>query len=54
MAFMLLGPMLDLKLVFMLTTVFRRRAIAALALILIVIVFLASLDLHYLLPGGMP
>jgi uncharacterized membrane protein YraQ (UPF0718 family) len=54
MAFMLLGPMLDLKLLLMFTTIFRRRAVAVLALILALAVFLASLGLQRLLPGGMP
>ena len=54
MAFMLLGPMLDLKLVFMFTTVFRRKAIAALALILVAAVWLTSLGLQQILPGGLP
>jgi uncharacterized membrane protein YraQ (UPF0718 family) len=54
MAFMLLGPMLDLKLVFMFTTVFRRKAIAVLALVLIAAVYMTSLGLQLILPGALP
>jgi uncharacterized membrane protein YraQ (UPF0718 family) len=52
MAFMLLGPMLDLKLVFMYTGIFRRRAIALFAVVVAMLVFQAVWVLQLTLPGG--
>ncbi len=51
-AFMLLGPMLDIKLVLMYTGVFRRKAIGTLSACVFVMVFIAVCFLHYLLPAG--
>jgi uncharacterized membrane protein YraQ (UPF0718 family) len=51
-AFMLLGPMLDIKLVLMYTGVFRRKAIGALSACVFIMVFLAVCCLHYLIPAG--
>jgi uncharacterized protein len=51
LAFMLLGPMLDLKLLFMYTGIFKRRAIAALTLALVLTVFLIAWGLQTLQPG---
>lgn len=48
MAFMLLGPMLDIKLTFMYQTVFRRRFIATLAVVTVTFVFLTSLGIHFI------
>lgn len=50
MAFMVLGPMLDIKLVLMYLSVFRKRAILALCLAIPVFVFLAMLTLEFFLP----
>ena len=52
MAFMLLGPMLDLKLIFMYTSIFRRKAIATFAIVIALTVFIAACLLQLLLPGG--
>ncbi len=46
MAFMVLGPMLDLKLVFMYTRVFRKGAIIVLAGMTVFTVFMAMVVLH--------
>jgi len=46
MAFMVLGPMLDLKLLFMYLGLFRKRAIVALSGMTIVGVFLAMMILQ--------
>lgn len=54
MAFMLLGPMLDLKLVFMYTKLFRKKTIFALAATVASLVFLACYLLNLLLPGAHP
>ncbi len=51
-AFMLLGPMLDIKLVLMYSGVFRRKAIGALSLSVFAMVFVAAYLLHYLIPAG--
>lgn len=51
-AFMLLGPMLDLKLLLMYTGLFRRKAIATLAFIVFALVFLVACWLHYLISAG--
>jgi uncharacterized membrane protein YraQ (UPF0718 family) len=48
MTFMLLGPMLDMKLLFMYRAVFRGRFIAVLAGTVAVSVFLAALGIHLL------
>jgi uncharacterized membrane protein YraQ (UPF0718 family) len=50
MAFLVLGPMLDLKLLLMYTRVFRRRLIVTIALSLVVQVFVYTTLLHYLWP----
>jgi uncharacterized protein len=52
MAFMLLGPMLDLKLIFMYTGIFRRKAIAIFAVVIVMLVFLAVCVLQIMLPAG--
>jgi uncharacterized membrane protein YraQ (UPF0718 family) len=51
-AFMLLGPMLDIKLVLMYTGVFRRKAIGVLSVCVFAMVFLTACWLHYLIPAG--
>ena len=43
MAFMVLGPMLDIKLLLMYTRVFKRRAILVLAGLIFVSVFLVAM-----------
>ena len=50
MAFMVLGPMLDLKLLLMYASVFRNRLIVALAASVVTGVFLAMLGLQYVAP----
>jgi uncharacterized membrane protein YraQ (UPF0718 family) len=50
MAFMVLGPMLDIKLVLMYLGVFRKRMIAVLACLVIASVFLVMLLLHQVMP----
>ncbi len=50
MAFMLLGPMLDIKLYLMYTRVFRPRLIWAIILSVVTQVFVYSVLLHYLWP----
>lgn len=54
MAFMLLGPMLDLKLIFMFTGVFRKKAILVLAGTVATLVFLSAYLLNVFLPGIQP
>jgi uncharacterized membrane protein YraQ (UPF0718 family) len=49
MAFMVLGPMLDIKLILMYLSVFRKRAIIALALLVFLAVMALMLLLHALL-----
>src|SRR5947209_11996863 len=51
MAFLVLGPMLDLKLLLMYTRVFRRRLIVTIVLSLVVQVFVYTTLLHYLWPA---
>jgi uncharacterized protein len=51
MAFMVLGPMLDLKLLLMYLSLFRKRVIVALAVSVPLAVLLLCLGLEYLLPG---
>jgi len=46
MAFMVLGPMLDVKLVLMYLRVFRKRAIVALTSMVLAAVFAAMLIFH--------
>ncbi len=53
MAFMVLGPMLDLKLLLTYFTVFKSRVIGALALVTLIAVLLAMMTLHYGF-GGVP
>lgn len=48
LAFMVLGPMLDLKLLLMFTRVFRARLIATIVIALVVQVFAYTLTAHYL------
>lgn len=50
MAFMVLGPMLDIKLLLMYLSVFRKKVILALCLAVPVAVFLAALALEFFLP----
>jgi uncharacterized protein len=55
MAFMVLGPMLDLKLILMYLTLFRKRVILILSCLTFSAVFAAMMLLHYSrggLPGG--
>jgi uncharacterized protein len=51
MSFLVLGPMMDLKLLLMYTRVFRRRLIITIFLSLVIQVFVYSLLLHYLWPA---
>jgi uncharacterized membrane protein YraQ (UPF0718 family) len=51
MAFLVLGPMLDLKLLLMYTRVFRRRLIVTIVLSLVVQVFVYTTLLHYFWPA---
>ncbi len=51
MAFMLLGPMLDIKLLFMYRGLFRGRFVAVLATIVAVFVFLVAFDMHFFFKG---
>ncbi|MBI5252137.1 MAG: permease [Desulfomonile tiedjei] len=53
MAFMVLGPMLDMKLLLMYLTMFRKRAIVTLSLLVFMTVLAAMLLLQYGL-GGLP
>jgi len=50
-AFVLLGPMLDFKLLLMYTRVFRKRLILTIVVAVVVQVFIYTLLLHYLWPG---
>ncbi len=50
MAFLVLGPMMDLKLLLLYTRVFRRRLIVTIVLSLVIQVLVYSLLLHYLWP----
>lgn len=52
MAFMLLGPMLDIKLFFMYRAVFRGRFIVFMAVMIPLCVMLAALGLHVFAGGG--
>lgn len=52
MAFMVMGPMLDIKLILMYFSVFQRRVIVSLILTVSLAVFLAMLALEYWLPTG--
>ncbi len=52
MAFMVLGPMFDLKLLLMYLTVFRKRAIVALSSLVVLAVLGVSLFLEYVVGGG--
>jgi uncharacterized membrane protein YraQ (UPF0718 family) len=54
LAFLVLGPMFDLKLLLMFTRVFRRRLIVTIAVCVITQVFLYSLAVHYLWPTIYP
>jgi uncharacterized membrane protein YraQ (UPF0718 family) len=54
MAFLVLGPMMDLKLLLMYTRVFRRRLIVTIVLSLVVQVFVYTTLLHFLWPGSPP
>lgn len=53
-AFLLLGPMLDIKLILMYLNVFRRKAIAELSICIFILVFVCACCLQYLAPGGLP
>jgi len=53
MAFMLIGPILDLKLLLMYRTLFKKRAIAFLAMISLVMVALASIILSFFDGGAL-
>jgi uncharacterized membrane protein YraQ (UPF0718 family) len=50
-AFVVLGPMLDFKLLLMYTRVFRKRLIVTIVLCVVVQVFVYTLLLHYLVPN---
>jgi uncharacterized membrane protein YraQ (UPF0718 family) len=50
MAFLVLGPMFDLKLLVMYTAIFRKRLIITIVLTVMIQVFLYTLALHYLWP----
>lgn len=58
LAFLLLGPMLDIKLYFMYTRVFRARLIWTIISSVVVLVFLVTMSVHYLnqaaLAGAQP
>lgn len=51
MAFMVLGPMLDIKLILMYFSVFRKRTIITLIVLIPSIIFATMISLHFLLPG---
>lgn len=51
LAFLVLGPMLDLKLMMMYLSVFRKRAIAYLFVTIFLVVFLLMLAVEFTLPG---
>jgi uncharacterized membrane protein YraQ (UPF0718 family) len=50
LAFLVLGPMLDLKLLLMFTRVFRKRIIITIAISVFVQVFIYSMIVHYMWP----
>jgi hypothetical protein len=50
MAFMVLGPMLDIKLLLMYFGVFRKRVIVALVVTVLVVVLTTMLGLQYFWP----
>lgn len=52
MAFMVMGPMLDIKLILMYFSVFQRKVIVSLIVSVSLAVFLLMLALHYWLPQG--
>lgn len=52
MAFMVMGPMLDIKLILMYFSVFQRKVIVAIIISVSVVVFSVMLALHYWLPQG--
>ena len=54
LAFLVLGPMFDLKLLLMFTRVFRRRLIVTIVICVVVQVFLYTLAVHYLWPTISP
>ncbi len=54
MAFMVLGPMFDIKLFFMYFSVFSRKTAITLAVVTITVVYLMMLATASLLPGGTP
>ena len=54
LAFLVLGPMLDLKLLLMYTRVFRRRLILTIAICVFVQVFVYTLVVHYFGPNINP
>jgi uncharacterized membrane protein YraQ (UPF0718 family) len=54
LAFLVLGPMFDLKLLLMYTRVFRRRLIVTIVICVFVQVFLYTLAVHYLWPSIVP
>jgi hypothetical protein len=49
-AFLVLGPMFDLKLLLMFTRVFRRRLIATIVITVVIQVFVYSMIVHYTWP----
>jgi hypothetical protein len=51
MAFMVLGPMLDIKLILMYFSVFRKRVIISLIGTVLTTVLLAMLGLHFFFPN---
>jgi uncharacterized membrane protein YraQ (UPF0718 family) len=51
LAFLVLGPMLDIKLILMYTTLFKRRAIILLPILLFVLVFASIFGVHLLIGG---
>lgn len=51
LAFLVLGPMLDLKLLMMFTRVYRPRLIWTIVLCLVVLTFVFMIGLHYAWPG---
>jgi uncharacterized membrane protein YraQ (UPF0718 family) len=50
LAFLVLGPMFDLKLMVMYTRIFRKRLIITVVLAVMVQIFVYSLAVHYLWP----
>jgi uncharacterized membrane protein YraQ (UPF0718 family) len=51
MAFLVLGPMVDVKLLAMYTTVFRPKAIVAISGLVTLLVFLLCVTGHWWMPG---